>query len=224
MDLGPDARLRSLAKPDSSRLDETVDLQLTDILRRRRCPVLMLIDSRGELVYSTVATDTGPGPQAQAMFSQAQIDAALTEARRPFQSQSASAPHGFTIDKPGERCSLITIGTDLYCVRVFALQDAGGARGALYAALVEAIGRPQREQMDAEGIKALFRLSRREMDVLGALMSGDTDKEIAQKLTVSVETVRAYLKSIRAKLRAKTRTAIVSIIHAVQTDRLNRGV
>jgi DNA-binding CsgD family transcriptional regulator len=40
--------------------------------------------------------------------------------------------------------------------------------------------------------------------VLDALMSGQTDKEIAARLTVSVETVRAYLKSIRAKLGVKT--------------------
>jgi DNA-binding CsgD family transcriptional regulator len=52
-------------------------------------------------------------------------------------------------------------------------------------------------------------------------MSGDTDKEIAAKLAISVETVRAYLKSIRAKLGAKTRTAIVSIVHGLENEGLN---
>jgi DNA-binding CsgD family transcriptional regulator len=104
-------------------------------------------------------------------------------------------------------------------MRLFSLRAAEGVSGQLYAVLVEPISRPQPDEIDVDRLKVLFRLSKREIDVLGALMSGDTDKEIAQKLTVSVETVRAYLKSIRAKLRVKTRTAIVSIVHGVQRER-----
>ena len=44
-------------------------------------------------------------------------------------------------------------------------------------------------------------------------MSGATDKAIAQTLGLSVETVRAYLKTIRVKLAATTRTAVVHRVH-----------
>jgi DNA-binding CsgD family transcriptional regulator len=87
--------------------------------------------------------------------------------------------------------------------------------------LIEPISKPQSDTVDVGKMKALFRLSKREIDVLDALMSGDTDKQIAGKLDVSVETVRAYSKSIRAKLGAKTRTAIVSIVHGLQSDGAN---
>lgn len=206
----------------SGKLGQT-DLQLNEILRRRQRPMLLLIDKNGELVYSTALPDGTEGARAQAPLTQRLIAEALIEARRPFREAQAAVVPRLAIDKPGERCALVTLGNQLFCLRLFSLQNASGAYGELYAALVEGIGRPQTDTMDSDKIKALFRLSKREMDVLGALMSGDTDKEIAQKLAVSVETVRAYLKSIRAKLRAKTRTAIVSIIHAVQTERPNRG-
>ena len=88
----------------------------------------------------------------------------------------------------------------------------------LFAALVEPISKPKAESVDINKVRGLFRLSKREVDVLNALISGGTDKEIATQLAVSVETVRAYLKSIRAKLGAKTRTAIVSIVHGLQPE------
>jgi DNA-binding CsgD family transcriptional regulator len=88
----------------------------------------------------------------------------------------------------------------------------------MFAALIEVISKPKNEHIDINKAKGLFRLSNREVDVLKALVSGGTDKEIAIQLAVSVETVRAYLKSIRAKLGAKTRTAIVSIVHGLQAE------
>ena len=55
-------------------------------------------------------------------------------------------------------------------------------------------------------------------------MGGDTDKEIARSLTVSVETVRAYLKSIRAKLGVGTRTAIVHVVHTLHREEGGRHI
>ena len=42
--------------------------------------------------------------------------------------------------------------------------------------------------------------------------------QIAARLTVGVETLRAYLKSIRAKPGVKTRTAIVAAVHGIQSQ------
>jgi DNA-binding CsgD family transcriptional regulator len=145
---------------------------------------------------------------------------ALIEAQRLFKQQQpvAAVVEQLTINKPGERCALIILGTQFYCLRLFSLQNSNGERGELYAALVEAISRPKGESLDAGKLKGLYRLSKRELDVLNALVSGDTDKQIALKLEVGVETVRAYLKSIRAKLGAKTRTAIVSMVHGLHSE------
>jgi DNA-binding CsgD family transcriptional regulator len=219
MELSPaHARVDSVAKLDVFRPEETFDVKLTEILRRRQRPLLMLINSAGELLYSTI--DDAGARRAESGLTQRLINEALNEAQRPSHDRRpGTVVHPFTMSKPGERSVLVTVGSEVFCLRLFPLRDADGARGELYAVLVEPISRSHSDDINVNRIRCLFRLSKREIDVLGALMSGDTDKEIALKLVVSVETVRAYLKSIRAKLRVKTRTAIVSIIHSVQRER-----
>lgn len=228
MELSPtDARLKSIGDIDLFKTDEKYNFKLTDILRKRQRPLLMLIDRDGKLVYASVPPAiSGAVRPADTIFTQRLMDEALVEVQRLFKQQQApvaSVVQHLTINKPGERCALIILGNEFYCLRLFSLQDANGERGSIFAAMVEAISKAKGEQMDVAKAKGLFRLSKRELDVLNALISGGTDKEIATKLAVSVETVRAYLKSIRAKLGAKTRTAIVSIVHGLHSEGFNGG-
>jgi two-component system, NarL family, response regulator len=55
------------------------------------------------------------------------------------------------------------------------------------------------------------RLTRRELDVLGQLMLGMSNKVIALQLAVSVGTVKTHVKSILEKLEAVSRTQAVAI-------------
>jgi DNA-binding CsgD family transcriptional regulator len=227
MELSPtDARLKSIGDIDLFKTDEKYNFKLTDILRKRQRPLLMLINRDGNLLYASVPpVVNGTVRPTDALFTQRLMEEALVEVQRLFRQQHqapvASVVQQLTINKPGERCALIILGNEFYCLRLFSLQDGLGDRGEVFAALVEAISKPKGEHMDVAKAKGLFRLSKRELDVLNALISGGTDKEIATKLAVSVETVRAYLKSIRAKLGAKTRTAIVSIVHGLQAQGFN---
>ncbi len=54
-------------------------------------------------------------------------------------------------------------------------------------------------------------LSEREIDVLRAVGSGEANKEIARRLGVSEETVKAHLKSIFIKLDVTDRTQAVTV-------------
>lgn len=54
-------------------------------------------------------------------------------------------------------------------------------------------------------------LTSREVDVLRLLMLGIGDKAIAKRLALRVDTVKAHLKAVRAKLNASTRTEAVAI-------------
>jgi DNA-binding CsgD family transcriptional regulator len=225
MELSPtDSRLKSIGNIDLFKTDEKYNFKLTDILRKRQRPLLMLLDRDGHLLFSSVPPPVAPNPAkpADPSFTQRLLDEALVEAQRLFRQQAqlpvTAVVEQLTINKPGERCALIILGNGFYCLRLFSLQNGAGERGDVFAALVEAISKPKGENVDINKVRGLFRLSKREIDVLNALISGATDKEIATQLTVSVETVRAYLKSIRAKLGAKTRTAVVSIVHALQTE------
>ena len=53
------------------------------------------------------------------------------------------------------------------------------------------------------------RLSTREIEVLGLLSRGLLNKEIADQMRLSVETVRSYLKTIYEKLHVRCRTEAV---------------
>jgi DNA-binding NarL/FixJ family response regulator len=60
-------------------------------------------------------------------------------------------------------------------------------------------------------------LTARETKLMELLLEGKRDKEIARAMTVSENTVRAYLRVIEAKLDASCR-----IVAAVKYDRLRR--
>ena len=55
------------------------------------------------------------------------------------------------------------------------------------------------------GVSELERLSQREREVLELLARGAVNKEIAERLSISVETVRMYVKHIYAKLQVHSR-------------------
>lgn len=66
------------------------------------------------------------------------------------------------------------------------------------------MARQEREQ-DRDAQEALARLTPREREVLQALADGLTDKQIAQRLLISVETARTHIVNILAKLKVDSR-------------------
>jgi DNA-binding NarL/FixJ family response regulator len=56
-----------------------------------------------------------------------------------------------------------------------------------------------------------FGLTERELDVLNYLMQGLTNREIADKITVTHHTVKAHVASIIRKLDAKNRLDVAMI-------------
>ncbi|MDJ0918044.1 MAG: helix-turn-helix transcriptional regulator [Woeseiaceae bacterium] len=214
MDLSPtDIKLVSY---DLNKADEKYDFKLSDILRRRNRPILFILDKDGDLVYSCLPENEPADEVFTATITPELIDKALHEARhlitlgaRPMRK----ATRQVVVDKPGQRCALTVLDNQFWTIRIFELDGGVVDLDPKFAALIEPIGNPQPNALDLEKIKGLFRLSKREADVVEELVAGGTDKEIAKHLGISVETVRAYLKSVRAKLGVSTRTAIVSAVH-----------
>lgn len=58
-----------------------------------------------------------------------------------------------------------------------------------------------------------YRLSDREYDVLGLMVDGLSNKEIAERLSISRSTIKFHVSSILGKLGANSRTEAVSIAH-----------
>ena len=57
------------------------------------------------------------------------------------------------------------------------------------------------------------KLSIREIEVLGLIMLGYTNQQIAEKLFISFETVRSHRKNILEKTGAKNTAALISYYH-----------
>lgn len=219
MDLSPtDIRLVSF---DLYKTDEKYDFKLTDILRRRHRPLLFILNANGTLIYSCLPDQSAPSDRLTPVITPALMEGALNEARVLLDdgdSSKNSVTRQITIDKPDEKCALVVLEKQFWSVRLFELDSGVPEMTSTYAALIEPIGDPQAGNLDLEKIKGLFRLSKREADVVEELVAGSTDKVIAKNLGISVETVRAYLKSVRAKLGVSTRTAIVSAVHNLHND------
>ncbi len=221
MDLSPtDLQLVSY---DLYKTDEKYDFKLTDILRRRHRPILFILDQFGDLVYSCRPDDTPPDDRFRPVITELLLKQALKEARNLMQAEpesTGSVVRQVIINKPDEKCALVVLEKQFWCLRIFEIDGGMIDVDKRYAALVDPIGNPQSGNLDLQKVKGLFRLSKREADVVEEVVSGRTDKEIAQQLGISVETVRAYLKSVRAKLGVSTRTAIASVVHNLRDDGL----
>jgi two-component system response regulator NreC len=68
---------------------------------------------------------------------------------------------------------------------------------------------PDQQQTPAQRDNALELLSQREKEVLGLLAQGNTSRQIAQSLYLSVRTVETYRARLMEKLGLKTRVALV---------------
>ena len=83
------------------------------------------------------------------------------------------------------------------------VRDGGAPMSAEIARrVVEAFHAPAESKADPD----IVELSQRETDVVQLVSEGLTNKEIAQQLGISVETVRGYLKTIYEKLHVRSRT------------------
>ena len=169
----------------------------------------MMINQDCELLYTSSPVEA---PRREHRL----INLALKEVTALFNSDSHNTNNvkQLIIEKPGERCALVILEEELFSLRVFPF--FGPIEGMvlnLYALLIEPVVKPVTSRDDFKHVRNKFGLSKRETDVLEALMSGQTDKGIAKELGISVETVRAYLKTIRIKLAVTTRTAIVNRVH-----------
>ena len=63
----------------------------------------------------------------------------------------------------------------------------------------------------------LARLTAREREITGLVLSGRTNKEIAQELFVSVRTVEFHVRNTLAKLGAGSRVELRALLHSARS-------
>ena len=87
------------------------------------------------------------------------------------------------------------------------LPDRHGLQQSRILITVEEIGR--RPGPSIEYLKDVFRLTDREIMVVQNLLKGWTNKEIANELKVTEQTIKEHIKHIMAKTKTTTRTGIL---------------
>jgi DNA-binding CsgD family transcriptional regulator len=88
----------------------------------------------------------------------------------------------------------------------FGLPEQQGSKSRILIT-VEELGRRQEAMIDQA--KELFRLTDREVSVVQHLLKGWTNKEIANALQVTEQTIKEHIKHIMAKTKTTTRTGIL---------------
>jgi DNA-binding NarL/FixJ family response regulator len=74
------------------------------------------------------------------------------------------------------------------------------------------------ERRAHDGSRAQRRLTPREQETVTLLATGLTNKEISARMGVSVNTVKAFLRSVMLKLDVTTRAGIVGRLLARESD------
>jgi DNA-binding CsgD family transcriptional regulator len=92
-------------------------------------------------------------------------------------------------------------------LRGFGLPDRGGVRYARLVVTMEELAR--RQQFNTDQAKEKFQLTNREQSVIEHLAKGWTNKEIANALQITEQTVKEHIKHIMRKTDSTTRTGIL---------------
>ena len=95
-------------------------------------------------------------------------------------------------------------------LRAFGFPDRGSAQLARILILMEEFA--QRKERGPEKARERFHLTARQHEVIRYLARGQTNKEIANALKVTEQTVKEHIKHIMDKTRSTTRTGILARI------------
>jgi DNA-binding CsgD family transcriptional regulator len=92
-------------------------------------------------------------------------------------------------------------------LRGFGLPDKGGIQHARLVVTMEELGR--RQHLNTDQAKEKFQLTNREQSVVENLAKGWTNKEIANALHITEQTVKEHIKHIMRKTNSTTRTGVL---------------
>jgi len=92
-------------------------------------------------------------------------------------------------------------------LRGFGLPGRGGIQNARLVVTLEELAR--RQQLNTDQAREKFQLTSREQSVIEHLAKGWTNKEIANALEITEQTVKEHIKHIMRKTNSTTRTGIL---------------
>jgi DNA-binding CsgD family transcriptional regulator len=100
-------------------------------------------------------------------------------------------------------------GRRTYCYRAFQLHSNGNGHSVATALLIE---RGTKSTFDGSKVASKFKLTQREGEALKYLAQGLSSKEIAARMSISPNTVKAFMRLIMVKMGTTTRYGILGKI------------
>jgi DNA-binding CsgD family transcriptional regulator len=137
----------------------------------------------------------------------------LTNARRPDVFLAGKIRERLLSPQPSRESPLATefqSGRRRYLCRAFPVDSNG--QGPSHASIAVLLERVPFGVMPLSPVSEQFNLTRRERDALESLLQGLSNKEIASRMGVSPNTVKAFLRLIMLKMEVSSRAAIVAKI------------
>jgi len=185
------------------------DFHVESIAEKRAGPGILLLSSTMQMLYRdrrtwdlcAQITKSQNGKSANGVLPPAVAELAA-EIMKALQVRSEAK------DWEHFRMKRIIGGPDRpVLLRAIGLPDRNGIRQSRILMTMEEVGR--RQEAVTEQAKELFRLTDREVSVVQNLLKGWTNKEIANELGVTEQTVKEHIKHIMEKTKTTTRTGIL---------------
>lgn len=167
------------------------------IIKKRSSPCTFIMNLEGEVIYfNNNARD----------FISSIIPSEFNEKLREI----LNGVQGGNLS-PRSDDSLPHISTDNgdYYFRSFLLSSSNHSQHILV--LIEQISQ-NRKMIDFDYVRRVYGLTHREVEIVGLLLEGLSNKEISQRLHICEYTVKDHLKSIMTKLCVNTRMEVVSML------------
>jgi len=120
---------------------------------------------------------------------------------------------------PGERrfVSHFKSAKRTYVCRTFPIHFRPNAPASGVPATLLMLERNTNGTTTMDEIAERFGLTRRELDTVKLLLQGLTSKEIADRMAISPNTVKAFIRLVMVKMKVSTRSGIVGKIAEAQT-------
>lgn len=194
-------------------------MDLLEIVKRRSVPGILILDDRKKPVYlNPIAVEmlrglslNGSRPSSSRKTDEIAVPKEIFDLYDDLKKNFHHSANGQG-DRLPSLITLIPFHKENYCCRGFFLDDptVSSKKTPHIMVLIEKVS--QHRQVNLKEFKERFLLTERQMDLLKLLLNGSTNKEMADTLCVTEDTIKGHLKHVMRRLGVNTRTEILSML------------
>lgn len=187
-----------------SKMDDSTLSQLNKIISSRSTSGVIVCNQSGDILYLN--------QEAQSTLSLYRADDCSDD--NPV-SPDLTLPDLIkeklvSTSEPTSMCINSPDGASTFALRILPINEPQNDDKSSFLVLIEGV--TIHRKFDMEKVQKQFGLSKRESEVTFCLTKGLTNKEIANVLSLSVETVNGYIKQVMKKFNTTTRAGVVGKI------------